>query len=71
MPDTDAFAALERREWSDARVARSYSRNFARAADMVVPHLVAAVKAAPGTDALDLCCGHGNVTAGLVREGPE
>jgi SAM-dependent methyltransferase len=69
MPDTDDFAALERREWSDARVARSYARSFARASDMVVPHLVAAVRAAPGIDALDLCCGHGNVTAGLVRDG--
>ncbi len=69
MTETDDFAALEKREWSDAGVAQSYARAFARAADMVVPHLVAAVGAGPGTKALDLCCGHGNVTAGLVREG--
>lgn len=36
---------------------------------MVVPHLVAAVEAGPDTDALDLCCGHGNVSAGLVAAG--
>lgn len=69
MTGTDAFAALEKREWSDARVARSYARAFARASDMVVPELVAAVGAGPGTRALDLCCGHGNVTAGLVAAG--
>lgn len=36
---------------------------------MVVPHLIAAVASGPGTKSLDLCCGHGNVTAGLVRAG--
>ncbi|MEI4235141.1 class I SAM-dependent methyltransferase [Roseovarius sp. D22-M7] len=36
---------------------------------MVVPHLVAAVNAGPDTDALDLCCGHGNVSAALVAAG--
>jgi SAM-dependent methyltransferase len=69
MIDTDAFAALEKREWSEMGVAQSYARVFARAADMVVPHLVSAVGAGPKTRALDLCCGHGNVSAGLVRMG--
>jgi SAM-dependent methyltransferase len=72
MADPDGlntFAALEKREWSDAGVAQSYARVFSRAADMVVPHLVAAVGAGPGTEVLDLCCGHGNVSSGLVREG--
>jgi SAM-dependent methyltransferase len=66
MSRSDTFAALEKREWSNADVAKSYARAFARAADMVVPHIVAAVDAEPGIKALDLCCGHGNVTAGLI-----
>ncbi|MDF0594426.1 methyltransferase domain-containing protein [Psychromarinibacter halotolerans] len=63
------FASLERREWSDPAVAQSYAGAFARAADMVAPRLVAAVGAAPGVRALDLCCGHGNVTRRLVSAG--
>lgn len=66
---TDTFAALEKREWAKADVARSYATVFARAADMVVPALVGAVGARPGIAALDLCCGHGNVAAGLCKAG--
>jgi len=69
MTKADIFAALERREWSNESVAQSYARVFSKAADMVVPRLVAAVRAGPEIKALDLCCGHGNVTAGLVAEG--
>ncbi|WP_241239651.1 class I SAM-dependent methyltransferase [Silicimonas algicola] len=50
-------------------MAQSYARVFAKAADMVAPHLVKAVRAGPGVKALDLCCGHGNVTSGLVQAG--
>lgn len=74
MPETrepDTFAAVEKREWTDANVAQSYARVFATAADMVVPHLVEAVRAGNTTRALDLCCGHGNVTGGLVRAGAQ
>lgn len=67
--DLDPFAVLEKREWSKPDVARSYARDFSKAADMVVPDLVTAVRAGPGTRALDLCCGHGNVAAGLVQAG--
>lgn len=69
MGDAKAFAALEKREWSEPTVASAYANGFAKAADMVVPHLVAAVDAGPDTDALDLCCGHGNVSAGLLAAG--
>lgn len=72
MPDIqqpDTFAALERREWAKADVAQSYAQVFAKASDMVVPYLVKAVQAKPGTKALDLCCGHGNVASGLVAAG--
>ena len=68
-PETDTFAALEKREWAKSDVAQSYAKVFAKAADMVVPSLVEAVHAKPGTRALDLCCGHGNVASGLVRAG--
>jgi SAM-dependent methyltransferase len=69
MSMSDTFADLEKREWSNVSVAQSYARAFSKAADMVVPHLVAAVGAGPNISALDICCGHGNVTAGLVWEG--
>lgn len=69
IQEPDTFAALEEREWAKVDVARSYARVFAKAADMVVPQLVEAVGAGPGTRALDLCCGHGNVTSGLVAVG--
>ncbi len=74
MPDfqkPDTFAALEKREWANADMARSYAQVFAKAADIVVPHLVKAVEAGPGVKALDLCCGHGNVSAGLVAAGAQ
>lgn len=74
MPESrepDTFAALEKREWADAGLAQSYARVFALAADMVVPHLVEAVGARPDIKALDLCCGHGNVTSGLVNAGAQ
>ncbi|SLN74285.1 Demethylmenaquinone methyltransferase [Roseovarius albus] len=67
--EPDTFAALEKREWAKADVAKSYAQVFAKAADMVVPSLVSAVGAGPDTTALDLCCGHGNVAAGLVKAG--
>lgn len=66
---SDTFAALEKREWSKVYVAESYAHVFARAADMVVPTLVKAVEASSGSKALDLCCGHGNVAAGLFNSG--
>ena len=67
--DADTFAALEKREWARPDVAQSYATVFAKAADMVVPYLVEAVAAGPGVNALDLCCGQGNVAAGLVKAG--
>jgi len=67
----DTFAELEKREWEKVDVAQSYARVFAQAADMVVPHLVKAVGARPGLKVLDLCCGHGNVSAGLINAGAE
>ncbi len=67
--EPDTFAALEKREWAKADVAQSYAKVFAKAADMVVPTLVAAVGACDDYDVLDLCCGHGNVAVGLLKAG--
>ena len=69
MKRPDTFAELEMREWSTASVAEAYAQNFSRAADMVVPHLVEAAGVCPNAKVLDLCCGHGNVTAGLIAAG--
>jgi SAM-dependent methyltransferase len=69
--ETDTFAALEKREWAKADVAQSYARVFAKAADMVAPYLAQAVGATEDMEALDLCCGHGNVAAALVKEGAQ
>jgi ubiquinone/menaquinone biosynthesis C-methylase UbiE len=67
--EQDTFAALEKREWAKTDVAQSYAKVFARAADMVVPSMVEAVGAGPDVIALDLCCGQGNVAAGLIKAG--
>lgn len=65
--NNDTFANLEKREWADANVAQSYANDFAKAADMVVPHIVKAAEVGCDSKVLDLCCGHGNVTAELVK----
>lgn len=67
--EPDTFAALEKREWARSDVAQSYAKVFAKAADMVVPALVAAVRAGPDIAVLDMCCGQGNVAAGIVKAG--
>ncbi|SDG52708.1 methyltransferase domain-containing protein [Sulfitobacter delicatus] len=69
--ETDTFAALEKREWAKADLAQSYARVFAKAADMVAPYLAQAVTATEDMEALDLCCGHGNVAAVLVKAGAQ
>ena len=64
-----AFVATEREGWADAATARAYSDGFSEASAQHVPHLVRAVRAGPGTRALDLCCGHGIVAEGLAAAG--
>lgn len=71
MADYRDFAALELAQWSDAKVAGAYARDFAKAAEMSVPHFVRAVAAEPGCAALDLCCGHGIVARGLADAGAD
>ncbi len=71
MADPMDFAGLERRGWAEEATALSYARDFARASEMAVPALVAECGAERGMTALDLCCGHGIVTQGLVAAGAE
>lgn len=65
------FSEVEKEGWADAGVARSYARDFATASDAAVPVLVAQSGAAEGQRLLDICCGHGNVTEGLLASGAE
>lgn len=69
MDDFGAFSALEQQGWSDDATASAYASAFADAALQCVPAMVAAVRASPGDQALDLCCGHGIVARGLANAG--
>ena len=66
---SETFAELERREWATETVAAGYAADFAKAADMAVPALVQGAGAGAGKAIIDLCCGHGNVTRGLLETG--
>ena len=71
MSDFERFAEAERSGWSDPELASAYADLFAKASDQVVPAMVGASGAAPGSRVLDLCCGHGNVTEALAATGAE
>ncbi len=71
VADFDAFAEVERDGWADAGTATAYARDFAQAAEMCVPEFVQLAGVGPGDLALDLCCGHGIIAAGLVKTGAE
>jgi len=62
---------MERRGWSDAGRAASYVGLFASASEQAIGSLLDAVAAEPGLKALDLCCGHGNVSEALIGRGCE
>jgi SAM-dependent methyltransferase len=63
------FGTVEKEGWSDTSTAQSYAASLAGATAQSVPELVRQVGAGPGTQALDLCCGPGIVTAGLHAAG--
>jgi SAM-dependent methyltransferase len=69
--DFSAFADMERSSWSDAARASGYVELFASASDQTIENLLDAVGATRGIRALDLCCGHGNVSAALIGRGCE
>jgi SAM-dependent methyltransferase len=60
---------MERSGWSDARRASAYGELFASATDQAIASLLDAVGAQPRLNALDLCCGRGNVSWALISRG--
>lgn len=71
MSDFAAFGSLERGSWSDPARASGYVELFASASDQAIESLLNAVGARPKLNALDLCCGQGNVSEGLIQRGCE
>ena len=69
MSDFSAFGTLERGSWSDPTRATGYVELFASASDQTIESLLDAVGARSKLDALDLCCGQGNVAEALIRRG--
>jgi SAM-dependent methyltransferase len=65
------FGTVEKEGWSETKTAQSYAAGLEAATAQSVPELVQQVGAGPGTQALDLCCGPGVVTAGLQSVGAE
>jgi SAM-dependent methyltransferase len=65
------FGLVEKEGWSQSSTAQNYAASLEDATAQSVPELVRQVKAGPGTHALDLCCGPGIVTAGLLAVGAD
>ena len=69
MGEFKAFRDLERAGWSDPQRASRYVGLFASASNQAIDRLLDAVNAEPQLKALDLCCGHGNVSEALIKRG--
>lgn len=69
MSDYTAFAEMERSGWSDAARAEAYVGFFASAAEQAIRSLLDTAAAEDGLEALDLCCGQGNVAEALIARG--
>ena len=69
MGEFEAFGAAEKAGWTRLDVADNYVSQFAEAADQAMVGLMQAVSPAPGSTVLDLCCGHGAMTAKLCEQG--
>ena len=69
VTDFTAFGSMERSGWSDAKRASDYVELFALASDQTIESLLDAVGAKTGLQALDLCCGQGNVSEALISRG--
>jgi ubiquinone/menaquinone biosynthesis C-methylase UbiE len=69
MNEYEAFGKMELEGWSDQSRVSTYAALFAAASDQAVPALLAAVNAAQGHSALDICCGQGNVSEALQSRG--
>ena len=69
MPDFEEFANLEFEGWSNATTAASYADEFGKASEIAAPVLAAKSQVGGGSEVLDVCCGHGIVSAELVKRG--
>jgi ubiquinone/menaquinone biosynthesis C-methylase UbiE len=69
MNDFAAFGEMERSGWSDPKRVSEYVKLFSSASNQAIGSLLDAVGAKSGQRALDLCCGHGNVSEALVSRG--
>lgn len=69
MSNYEAFGRLESEGWANSSRASSYVELFAGASDHTINPLLNAAHAKAGDRALDLCCGHGNVTEALRSRG--
>lgn len=69
LADLTGFAELERDGWSDPARAAGYVGLFASASDQAIASLLDAAGAKAGLNALDLCCGQGNVAEALLERG--
>ena len=69
MSDYSGFKHLEIDGWSNAARAKGYVELFAQASDQAIGPLLDAAGAKAGQNALDLCCGQGNVTQALLARG--
>jgi len=69
MGEFEAFGTAERAGWTRREVANNYVAHFAEAADQAMLGLVQEISPAPESTVLDLCCGHGAMTAKLCALG--
>lgn len=69
MGEFEAFGEAERTGWAKRDTASNYASLFAKGADQAMVGLVEAVAPAPGSTVLDICCGHGAMTAKLCDAG--
>lgn len=69
MANYEAFSRMESESWSDSSRASKYVELFASAPDHAIAPLLDAARCRKGQKALDLCCGHGNVSEVLSARG--
>ena len=67
----EEFGALEAAGWRDGRTAAGYARAFTSITSQAIDPALDAVGARPGIALLDVCCGHGALTAAAVGRGAE
>lgn len=71
MTDTTEFEAMEKSGWGNPNTAKSYADGFAVATKVVAAGLAENVDAQEKLKVLDLCSGHGVVSAALVERGAQ